>query len=304
MMRADGDEFKAVFGENWTFERLTRCKSRTRAAVGQKLVAAVMSRVYGHPVSFGPPVAHVMVHSTTIAWDAVCETYAARWKIRHSPGVPHVLVLFAAAGIFVYRLNPLTVQVLRVPGKNDHEIIDKLDRTFVQSAYISWGTPDWIPVDVSVAAADKATIRRQQIELAAARTLIAQLLCADRVSPAVPVMYAPAGCDSFHTYDRDIRGFIYEFSDDFRPDIAPAAQWDSNLLYRYMYQNKSKPDCIFPRIIRMVSCTPRFGTNCDFGVVFEHPVSKADVAMEMCKAFATVCREYRSVVFAFQLSLK
>jgi len=92
-----------------------------------------------------------------------------------------------------------------------------------------------------------------------------------------------------------------EYAGDFRPDLVPAAEWDAKLLYKYMHYNRSNPDAIFPHIIRIVSCTSWNDLHQDFGVVFEHPVSNAEVFLTMRKAFATVCERYKTAVFAYQL---
>lgn len=137
------------------------------------------------------------------------------------------------------------------------------------------------------------------MELDVARKMIACMTPPVRRNGGNDVCASRKG-KAFSTYDKEVRGFLYECSDDFRPDRVPAVQWDANLLYKYLYHNKWEPDCVFPRIVCIVSCTPRFGSNCDFGVVFEHPVSKAVVQLDMCRAFALVCREYRLAALAFE----
>jgi hypothetical protein len=222
-----------------------------------------------------------------------------------------VLVLFAASGVLMYKL--VNVQpVIRVTGATELDIIDKLNESLSPIACLSWpssytpftdehGSPAEVnglnPTDISVVEEVKHTIMKQQVELNVARKLIAQLMHTPDSHNDVPVIIPG---DGFTTYDREIRGFMYEFSDDFRPDRVCATKWDANLLYKYLYKNKSDPHCVFPRIVRFVSCTPRYGSNCDFGVLFEHPVSKALVHMEMCKAFALVCTEYRVAAFAYE----
>lgn len=317
-MRADDAAFAHVFGELRTYELIKKSARRTRGAIGKKIFAALMAQHHGHEDNDeSAPV----VHSTIINWDDPAKKHVARWILRPNatpapapqPPMANILVLFAEKGTFIYIPNALKVHVLRVPGTTHDEIIHKLDQTFERFAYIAWSTDIPIPRHIQrpavVETDDKQTIRKQHAELAIARKIIGQLICTNPATPHAPPtnhgLNAPStGTNTFHKYYREIRGFTYEFSDDFRPDTVPATHWESNLLFKYMVKNKSDPACIFPLIRRIVSCTPRYGNNCDYGVVFEHPVSKASVTLDMCKAFATVCSEYRATVFAFQLSIQ
>jgi hypothetical protein len=223
-----------------------------------------------------------------------------------------ILVLFAASGIFIYR--PGASPKFRFSAATDEQFIDRLQRELVPIAHIAWGVSAREHEDVTVPS-DKDTIARMKVEIArlkvkaaASDRLRAEMMRAPwypvvSVVPVVPDEPSVAGTvgAAFTTYVRYIRGFSYEYSDDFRPDCVPAAQLDANFLYMYMFYNRSKPNCIFPRLVSIVSCTPRFGSNCDYGVVFEHPVSMDEVSLEMRKAFGNLCDSYRIAVRAYLL---
>jgi hypothetical protein len=315
-MRANDEVFSQIFGTLCTYEHIEQCARRTRGAIGKKIAAVVTAQKHAQPnaaVGRNEPADAVQeVHSATITSDNVGGKYAARWVIRSNEAGQaqmNILLLFAHSDTFIYKPNSLKVRVLRFSGNKHDDIIHKLDDKFNRVANISWSVS--IPRHISKPGTtdDKQIIRQQHAALTASKKLIGELMSTKSAPPAAQVTqvtqvtHTPAEGAAFHKYYREIRGFTHEFSDDFRPDSVPATQWDSNLLYKYMYHNKSKPECIFPRILRINSCTPRYGNYCDYGVVFEHPISKTCVTLEMCKAFSSVCLEYRTAVSAFQISI-
>ena len=56
----------------------------------------------------------------------------------------------------------------------------------------------------------------------------------------------------------------------------------------------------FPNIVRIVSRTQRYETNCDYGVIFEHPVTKEEVFMEMKKAFASLHTDFAFFAITYE----
>ena len=183
----------------------------------------------------------------------------------------------------------------RYSGETNQEVIGLLEQTFGTIAHIKWGVHE-----------DTAEVTRLKTELAAYQRTVAELMRTNKALTHAPG-HAPGHATvaniagrSFSTYERKIGGISYEFSDDFKPDTVPAHQWDANLLLKYLSKNRREPGCVFPRLVSILSCTPRFDTNCDFGVVFEHPKTREDVTLEMPKAFATLCDKYRLAARAYQ----
>jgi len=289
------DEFINLFNGHCTYESFHSNIGGKVGATARMLAAEILST----------PLNADDVHATIIKPESARLNLVARWVVNNTTEESkNIIVLFAKTGTFVYQ--PATrVKSFQVGGKTERSILDKLGSQFQDGyiAHIKWS------VAPPTAAESNNTIARLKAELADAHRLINELIHTNRAPEHAPVQAPahaaePAGVDvaTFHTYDREIRGFTYEYSDDFRPDLVPAAKWDANLLYKYMHKNRSNPDAIFPKLLRIISCTPRHDLNCDFGVVFEHPVSKVEVELDMCKAFATVCKTYQKTAYAYQIA--
>ena len=287
-MHAGDDVFRAIFNGHSTyssFSESVKGRPATQSCVARRLVDAMLPM---------PVLAEVDVHSTFIK-SGPCERRFARWVIgKASEASETIFVLFAAQGITIYRTSVVqTKGVIRVCGGTDGEILLRMEAQFGRIAHVAWGV-----------AYESRIVTPLKVELAASVRLNVEFSGTGRAEVHALVVREPFARDavrSFSTYDREIRGISYEFSDDFRPDLASAAHWDANLLYKYLNKNKLERDCIFPRIVHIINHTPRFDTNCDFHVVFEHPKTGEEVFLEMCRAFAMVCDEYRKVAREYEI---
>lgn len=276
MFCADDDEYLKLFRGMCTYKGFQSCANGKRLrAIGRDLAVALTATA---ETAYD-------VYSTTIIFDRTRRV--VKWNATNATGISNILVLFAEEGTFIYK--PTAPVKSGYFGNTNKDIISELERVFGPSTHIAWAGDAAMSIENTRLKVEVATLQRQ----------VAALMCANITPQSVAVKYTAVVGNSFHTYERHIRGFPYDFSPDFRPDRVPAAQWDAGLLYRYLYENRSKPDCVFPRLINIVSWTPRFDTNCDFGVIFEHPVTMEEVSLDMCKAFATVCKAYRLAAHAY-----
>lgn len=297
-MHAGDDVFRAIFNGHSTYSSFSESvngRPTTQACAARRLVDAILPM---------PVLAEVDVHSAFIK-SGPCKRRFARWVIRKAPEASDtIFVLFAAQGITIYRTSVVqTKGAIRVWGGTDGEILLHMEAQFGRIAHVAWGVAKTERED-AVIADESRIVTRLKVELAASVRLNVELSGTGRADVHALVVKEPFARDavrSFSTYDREIRGISYEFSDDFRPDLVSAAHWDANLLYRYLNTNKWERDCIFPRIVDIINHTPRFDTNCDFGVVFEHPKTGEEVFLDMCRAFAMVCDEYRKVAREYEI---
>jgi len=252
------------------------------------------------------------VHATTLVNDNDRGGRMAKWSKQSRT----IKVLFASTGTYIYRPHQRMRGTHRVRGATDILIIEKL-REHNEIAHIEWSnahedapmeTDPVIALQIEVAelkqqlATVKARLTAEKEKHAYAQRHIARL-----ISPAVRTnLHTPVTHNagkSFTTYMRKIGGLDYEYSDDFKPDIAPAHEWKGNehLLFGYMKANKYGPECIFPHILKFEGRDQREALNCDYDVIFEHPVTKEMVpVMKMKKAFRSLHRDYNYLAHIYE----
>jgi len=227
-------------------------------------------------------------------------------------------VLFASTGIYVYAPTASMQGRNRIRGGTDVNILDTLgDQNEI--AHIEWDEAhdDAEPVPVILLQIEVAKLKHQLAAVKAKLTIEnkknadAQRIIARLISPAVRTnLHTPVTHNagkSFTTFMRKNQGIDYEYSNDFRPDVAPAHEWKGNehLLFGYMNTNRYDPECIFPHIIEFTGRDQREALNCDYDVIFEHPVTKEKVpVMKMKKAFRSLHRDYNYLAHIFETDPK
>ena len=300
------DVFKDIFAGHFSYNRFMSNASKGMLHATGRNIADVVTAVTNTPDD---------VHSATIA-DEKGRKRVAQW----SDTPRKIRVLFTPQGIFVYQPTKRMQGKNRVRGETDIDILKKL-REHNLIALIKWSDAHedassmetnpavllQIEIDAGVRLKDelasakaevlalKAKVLASKVELVNAQRHIARLMQPTHAPAVLANVHTPVTTNtvkSFTVYTKVLGGFPRDYSDDFRPDIAPAHEWEADFLYGYLRENYHRPECIFPNIVRIVSRTQRYGTNCDYGVIFEHPVTKEEVFMEMKKAFAPLHKDY------------
>lgn len=311
-MLVTDDKFKEIFQGHVSYGSFIRNVSKDgRNATARQLAVAVTET----------ELASADVHSATIIHEKGRKR-VAKW----SRASRHIRVLFSQQGTFVYKPNDKMQCTTRVRGDSDFEVIEKL-RGQNQIALIAWSEEEdgdepfvetnpsnLLKIEIAAAAllkeenaslkaellSVKADARSGKVDLANAHRHIARLM---QPAPVVPANLPSTAnsVKSFTVYTKVIGGFTRSFSDDFRPDTAPANDWEAQFLHGYFTANSHLPDCIFPNIIRIESRTQRYGENCDYGVIFEHPVTNEEVpCLQMKKAFRNFNKQYRELAGIYE----
>ena len=314
VMLVTDDKFKEIFQGHVSYGSFIRNVSKdVRNATARQLAVAVTET----------ELASADVHSATII-NEKGRKRMAKW----SGASRHIRVLFAHQGTFVYKPDDKMQSTTRVRGDSDFDVIEKL-RGQNQIALIAWSAEEdndepfvetnpsnllkneiaasaLLKEEIASLKAEilsvKADARSAKVDLATAHRHIARLMQPAPVVPANANLPSTANSvKSFTVYTKVIGGFTRSFSDDFRPDTAPANDWEAQFLHGYLNANSHLPDCIFPNIIRIESRTQRYGENCDYGVIFEHPVTKGEVpCLQMKKAFRNFNKQYREMAGIYE----
>lgn len=285
-------QFQGIFAGRSSYRRFMDNVSRFDIGATGLQIADVVTSTTNMPED---------VHSTTIS-DEKDHGRIAKW----SAAPKKIRVLFTSRGTFVYQPPERMRERNRVRGGTDTIILGKLSEHNL-IAHVKWADNDEDAPDTGQVIELKAIIARQKNELLAAKVeaVNAQRYIARLMQSTNAPMHTPVRTNtvkSFTTYTKKIGEVEYEYSDDFRPDIAPAHEWKAEFLFGYLNKNQNHPECIFPYLISVVDYTPRYDTNCDYGVIFEHPITKEAIRppIFMKKAFRNFHRDYAYKADAFE----